>query len=412
MITTSPSALQREMKCLASAVLPTAGSESGPQAVRGDLIHAFMALRAEKGHEVARATLSPDLQDFVDQVEFEKLPVLDITTGVAELALAWNPKTGKVRELARGGKLTREQIRALAEPGEMVGIIDWLALTDAAVVVFDWKTGRGQVEAANTNVQIGTYAFMAARLFGREEAVVAIGRLLETGTWVDQAYLDGLDLDALERRVRAHLHKVAQLRAEGVARPTPFEGTHCTYCPSFKFCPAKTALALSVLSDGEKSPAMFAYEALPLDAEAVAELWPKVLQAEALLEKMKAQLSDYATHHLVKLANGMVLAAVEKERETIDAVAAEQHLDPGVYGEAVETKLTMTKVALKKALQKRLQQGQKISQVEKATLERLRAAGAVKVNKWVTVEEVKPKALEATVGDGGGYDEWADPAAH
>ena len=393
MIATSPSGLHRELKCTASALLPTSGSEGGPAAVRGSAIHAFMALRAEKGHEAARLTLAEEYRDFVDAIEFEKLPVLDITTGVAELALAWSPTTGKVRELARGGTATREQIRALAKPDEMVGIIDWLALTDAAVVVFDWKTGWTPVESATTNVQVGTYAFMAAKLFGRGEADVAIARLNEGKTWTDQAHLDELDLDALEARVRAHLIRVEQLRRTP-AIPEPFEGSHCQWCPAYRFCPAKTALALSVLSNGEKPAPLLATQALPLDEEAVAQLWPRVERATELLEKLRQQLSDYAAHHPVKLANGKVLAAQEHERESINAEAAEGVLDVGVFGEAVEVKRSITKAALKKALQSRLQPGQKISLVEKATLERLRAAGAVNVTRWTSVEEINPKLLE------------------
>lgn len=407
MITTSPSALHRELKCIASALLPTSGSEGGPAAVRGDTIHAFMALRAEKGHDVARATLPPELQEFVDQIEFEKLPLLDVTTGVAELAMAWNPKTGKVRELARGGKLTREQIRALAEPGEMVGIVDYLMLTDAAVVIFDWKTGWTPVEAAATNVQLGAYAFMAAKLFGRDEADVAIARLLEGMTHTDQAHLDELDLGAIESRVRQHVQRVELLRKAGNVVPAPFEGDHCRYCPAMAFCPAKTALALSVLSDGKTPAALLASMPAALQSEDVARLWPKVTAAIDLLEALRGKLKEHARARPVTLSNGMVLAAVEHSREKLVADQAEDVLDPGVFAEAVEVKRSMTKKALKEALQKRLQPGQKISHVEKDTLEKLRAAGAVKVEAWTDVEEVKPAKVQLPAGDYAEFEEHA-----
>jgi hypothetical protein len=254
--------------------------------------------------------------------------------------------------------------------------------------------GWATIDPAAENWQLGAYAVLAAKLLKRERAVIAITRILDGGkVFHDIATLDDMDLEGMESKLRTHLARVEAAQEafrESGKYPPMIEGAHCRYCPAAPYCPAKVALALSVFKQGNETPTMFADRPLPMTKEVVADLYPKVLAAEAMLEKLKSGLVDFARHNPVTLANGLVLTEVEINESEIDPKAAKALMKDDMLAEVLKSKESITKAAVNLALKKRLQPGEKISHVEKAFFEQLEKEGALKHTSYKRVEAVKP----------------------
>lgn len=400
----SPSSLGREVECLASTVFPHTKS-TGPRAVRGTALHRFLCAHAqaktEEEQEEALEEVDISWRPAAASIDWSRMPALTPELGVPELALAWNPTTGEVRELGRNGAVEHDDVAALLQPGEVfAGIIDWCAFTsDNGVFIADWKFGWQSLERAEVNAQLRSLGFMAAKHFGREKAVVSYARIFDNGTvsW-DIAVMDTMKLDAAESFVRLHLKAVAEAqlayRNSGVI-PTPQEGGHCRYCPAQNSCSAKVALLLSVMSGDQDKASILARLPEPLTQEAVVALWPKLQQAAQLIERLTENVKDVVRiWGPVKLANGKVLAEVEKPFETIDPEYAREPLKAR-FGEAVESIIkkeeSLTKKALDGLLHDHSSHGGK-AKLKKAVMAELDEAGALRVVVKRAIEEVSPES--------------------
>lgn len=389
---TSPSSLARELACPGSSLLPQTDSISEP-GLRGTALHAFRcAIGMGLGRDLAASKLSEKWRETALKMELP--PGIDPRAGVPELCIAWNVETGETRELGRGGTLSRDELRALARDGEMVLTADWVALDESAVHVDDLKTGWSAVDKAEVNAQLAAYAVALAKHFGRDRAHVSITRLLDDGSsFVDRATLDALDLDDAEVKIRNHVRAMAErerlFRREGVL-PKLVEGAHCKFCPAFKVCPAKGALLRAALVDGDAPPRILAGFDLPLSATDAAALWPRLLLAEDLIEKVKKSIRELAAREPLTLPNGKVLGEVEKSKRSVDAAVVKQVVSESMYAEVAETETTVTLGRLEEALKKRLEPGQKLAPEMRALLAEIEAAGGLKVSTWVSVEEVSP----------------------
>ncbi len=388
----SPSSLSRVAACMGSAILPQTGNTS-PAAVRGTAIHAFLAMLGRGiGRDIALAAIDEDWRESCAGLDLESLPGLNPESGVPELAIAWDLRTGEVRELARGGTKSRDEIRAMARDGELVGIFDWVGLTEAAAIVVDFKSGHSVVDRAEVNWQVGCGAVMVTKLFQRDRAEVVISRVGKE-VWHDRAHLDALDLDDIESRIRALVAQLAiheeAYRATGVV-PKLEEGDHCRWCPAFSSCSAKVALAKSILSPSGETPAMFAALPVPLSAADAVSLWGQLKLAADLVEKLQKNIREMAAREPLHLKNGNVLAEVEKNTSKIIPERLKAFLadDSKFYEEVVERKETVTKDAVRDALKARKAAGEKISHLERQFYEGLEKVGGLKLSSYRSVEEL------------------------
>jgi RecB family exonuclease len=403
---TSPSSWGREEACLASTVLPQSRS-TGPGAVRGTVIHRYLCAYAQatndEEREEALLEVDEDVRPMAAAIEWERMPTLDPSSGVAELAMAYSPSTGRVRELGRGGSIEHDDVPDLLQGDEIGGIADWVALTSDGVWVCDWKTGWSALVKADVNRQLGAYGLWVARFFGREKAVVSYARLFENGNvaW-DIAMMDALRLDATEAALRKHLHDVDAARVayrDTGAIPPPTEGGHCLFCPAFRFCPTKAALLISAIEQEPGKAAEIARLPQPLNHDIVSRMWPKLKAAEKLIEKLQKDMRDYVRlYGAVKLSNGNFLAEDAQPRSSIDPTFARPVLEEffGAEGAdmAIKSVEKCTWTSLDKVLRARSSHGTK-AKLERKVEKALDDAGAIRTVVIHNVTEVTAKRLQA-----------------
>lgn len=402
---TSPSSYGRELACLASVVLPHSRS-TGPRAVRGTELHRFMCAmgKAATQEEKAEALLAvpEEWRDAAASIDWERMPTLNPETGIPELALAYDPVTGAVRELGRGGALEHDDIEELLRPGEIGGIIDWCALTPDAVYVCDWKFGWQSLDRAEVNGQLRLYGLFASKLFQKDSAIVSFCRIFDSGmvAW-DIATIDAMKLDLSEVGLRQHLQSVeaAQLayRNDGTI-PKMVEGSHCTYCPAWRFCPTKTALLLSTIEQEPNKAPELARLPQPLNHDVVSRMWSKLKQAQKLVEKLQDDMREYVRlYGDVKLVSGNVLGMVETETRSIDPVFARPVLTElfGAEGAnlAIRTTEKITFTSLDEVIKAHSSHGMK-AKLERKVIAELEAEGAIRSVSVRTVREVSAKSKQ------------------
>lgn len=396
-----PSSHGRIAACPTSETLPHVRSSS-EHSRRGEIIHAFLKACATVGRDAALLAVEPEDYDAVGAIDLSRLPPLDPGHYVPEVSFALHLAKGTCREVGRG--LTREEARAKAQPGEMIGTADLVGLTERSVVLFDWKSGRGHVDRADVNWQTRDYSLMAARAYKRDHVIGAIVRVLDDGAvWYDYFEMDALDLDAHEAELRALMEQRERLMAlpRDAKRPDLHEGPHCRYCPALPHCPAKMTLLTTTFAQGEP----LAVAVSGLTAPRAGAAWTKIEQAKKLLERLEAILKDYGRQNPFPTTEGYEVSEVTENKETIVAdrarPALERHfgeqLGGVVFSQSVEQKTSLTKSALSSNLRKyvlpTIPKG-KITHIEKDTLEALRKAGAISVASYKHVKEHKAKDEE------------------
>jgi len=408
----SPSGMGRAAACIRSEAMP-AVHDNAPAARKGTVAHKFLADTLEHGRELALG-MAEDVDDidWLSGIDVERLPAFHPQAYEPEVAIAYNPFTGKARAL--GKNLSRSEARALAKDEEIVGILDVLGSTAESAVVGDYKTGWGYVEPAEVNWQLRTYALFGARFLGKTAADYSVIRVKDNGTvWFDTAHMDELDLMAHEAALVELLERretVRQLTREAKWDKLPplVEGKHCRYCPALHACPAKIG-AIRVLGgdQDETGRALQGADSGSPTPEQLRKAWLKVKAARKTLDRYEAIIRDLARQEAIPLYDGEVLGEKLVTREGIvpdraRAALEKQYgnLGAAIIGEASETKTTVTKKALKSALKKLLlptlpRPDQKIGHVNDMALRLLRESGAVTVTQSRTVTEWTPKALDA-----------------
>jgi hypothetical protein len=326
------SGLERVAVCAAAGVLPRVESSSD-YAERGHAIHAFLEAVNRVGREAALEAVPEDLRSACEALDVAKLPT-DPARYAAEVAFAFNPETGKARELGRGiGR------RYDVNEGEIAGTADVIALLeDDGVFVADFKSGWSRRTAAKDSLQLRFYALAAARAYGRSRAVVQVIRVFEDGaTWTDEAALDAFDLDDFALELGALAVMIEGHRALYAAgqEPPMVEGSHCTWCPAYVRCPAKTALlraaALEAPAPGEITP------------DVAARAYSRLKLYKAAVEKAEEILKTYARTHPIPLEGGMVYAVRYDNTKTLDGKVAASALEAllgEAAGEAVEVEVS------------------------------------------------------------------------
>lgn len=386
------SGFERAKACIPSVLLPHVGSIRA-DSTAGTVKHRFLERVPAVGRDAALAEVPEEFREACAVIDLSPLPASKPGQYAPEVAFAYDLATDTARELGRG--IDRKYREAGLRDGEIPGTLDSVGIDDDTVLVLDFKSGwGGHVQRAAENDQLRIGALAAARAYGKSRARVAIAHIPDDGDpWLDWAELDEMDLEAVAAEVRGLVARAAEEADRmGLAEtPRTVEGEHCRWCPAFPHCPAKMTLVRQLATE---SPEPF--NVPELTAETAPKMVERLLAAEEVLERVRSTLETYARQQPVRLANGKVFGPVALPRESIDpakgSVVLTERFGADVAIAACETETSMTKALLKRGLRRWVDRtpGAKISHAEKAALEAMRQAGAIRVTTTSPVKVYQP----------------------
>jgi len=148
-----------------------------------------------------------------------------------EVAYAYDPETGKARELS----MKHERDYSQAKPHEICGTADFIVPGEAPWVG-DYKTGRGWVPDALENMQLRGLNMMVAKTLDVGRTRGSVVRISEIGVFAPAP----VDFDQWEIEVvQEELGEIHRKRKLGMFDANP--GKHCGMCPHKNSCKAHRA---------------------------------------------------------------------------------------------------------------------------------------------------------------------------
>jgi hypothetical protein len=250
----SGSTFDRLSRCPASHLLSQKARELGqvahetsPESERGTLIHKAYELQSSDG---LSASDTADYEAIMAQRE--------------EITAQWLPNGQPVKRIVEERLWLHRGLRPV-----LSGQIDELLIQGARGLLFDVKSGRGQVDEPVSNVQLRIYAMLVKVRWPQLESVTVA--VLSPHYRYTPHTFNGAELEAIRDET---LETLAALDYQ--AAPVP--GSHCCWCPASMICPSRrqetAALAVRV-------------QELPMGADA-AQLLETVARVEAVCEEIRA----------------------------------------------------------------------------------------------------------------------------
>lgn len=400
----TPSQLARVANCPRSETIAHTLETTEP-AHLGSVAHRYLCNVLLYGRDQA-LEMEADDGYWLQGIDLTRLPAIHPEQYAPEVAFAWNPATGKARELGRN--LTRAKARKMRLPGEMVGVADVVGVTEKAAIVHDYKTGWGWIEPASVHLQVLTYGLMAALAYGKDEAEVSILRARRDGfVWFDTYRVDFWRLQdhaAEVIKILANVEEVV-LKAQKGEPLKPFhEGPWCNHCPARMRCPTKTyqlaALADPALAPDGLTQSSRWHNEIDFSDEQLPLVWERIGFAERMLERLKNEVKERAAKKPIPLGGGYVLGWKESTSTTLVASAA-RRIFAEAYGEqlgavlareCIKTEESLPKENVKRGLRKHilpiLPKGEaKITKVYEALEKRFHEAKALIPNHSEGVRE-------------------------
>lgn len=387
------SGLPRADLCPTSCALPQSKTVGDQWSNAGQVVHRFLEIVPTLGRDEALLQVHSDLRPVCELLELDKLPT-DPKAFAAEVAFAWDFRTGAAHELGRG----LERNYAGVSPTEIAGTADVVALTaDGGVYVGDYKYGFSHTlhtPHPKRNLQLRFLALAAARAYHRDHAIVEIIRLQADGvSWKERAELDAFDLADTAERVRelvVRIDRAAATMAAG-AWPEVVAGPHCRYCPAYTWCPEQTRL----LQQLAQAPGVAMTEvSAQLTAEGAARAYRAYRTIKALIDHVGEQLHSYSTVHPIDLGDGLVYGPLETRREQVDGAVARTVLAE-IHGQVVADaacEWNSSKRAIEDALRPVAQKtGEKITRLKKAALAAIDERGGLSVKVSANCKEHRPR---------------------
>ena len=386
------SAIDRVLACLDSEFLPHVSTAPNVWSDHGNTVHDF-ARNIGNGdtREVALSRIDPDDPALA---ACEKLDVTLIPTGgLFEVALAWDHRTGRARVL--GADIGR----AYEQHGADMSIEFCLTLDFAGVrtgnvgVYVDFKTGWA-LKRAKDSWQLKLGAVAIADAYGLEEVIVA-HQILREGhepRW-DIYEIDAIELATIRKTLRGLAKKLA-----GEPSGRLVEGDHCTYCPAFKFCDAKTGMIRRLAGAIDAKEPL---SGLPTVIDKSSDL--VIAQARRAVLMLKEyeraakiawkELAAFAEVYPIDLGDGRVYrhAPARAADAVVDPEKAARIIRE-LYGDEVATRaVSITKGSITKAVGDWARKmGNEIGATQEAAIESLRRAKAI---------DKKPGKVDARIVD-------------
>ena len=323
------SALWRVAICPGSAALPHVKARDVPGSALGHALHKVQEFRA-RGE-------SPDLDAIAAAFD---LPAEDrgwffatahrcrpvIPEGArAEIALAYDPETGKVHEIDPPDASHRYDVSSTWLPG----MLDLAWIEGSIACVADYKSGDdANVAPPDRNWQVRIGAFMWARYSQQTSALGSICYLepspegeTNEGRWEMGPPIDAAGLDAIEAELRDVLHKVETARFDYAAGAVPelVTGDHCTHCPARSACPAHLAEVRAMVIGQLPTLCLIGQ---PLTREEAQHIAERLTSAETVVKMARSAVNLWTD------VNGPLALTTGKAWEGKDETR--MHLDPNL----------------------------------------------------------------------------------
>lgn len=323
------SACERTLACSASLVLPQA-DHTDEYTEKGHDVHAFIRRVLAGGSvEGALQEVDADHRAMCRAIQWRSL-VGDLEDLELESALAIDLRKRTARRL--GSNIARDYATAAKRMGKRLGAWELPGSLDIAGrlrgsrrrVVRDVKTGYQEVTAARRN---GQGRFFAAAFYLLEGGPVdfEIAKIRPSGAvWYGreaQATFTALDCDLFLDELEDAIADVKLARRTYLVNGAvaPHEGPWCDHCRAAYACPAKIAIARSML--GTVVDLRGRLEAMTPEERGRAWEIAKY-QIEPQLKLVLEPLRDMIKAEPVPLSNGKIAKATTYEQERVDAAAA------------------------------------------------------------------------------------------
>ena len=259
--------------------------------------------------------------------------------------------------------------------GELTyGRADVLHTDGETMVVLDWDFGW---VGTDKRAQLKAYADAARIMFGmpRVGTITAIQVLARKGRYITYE-LDEAELNNFRERVRWAMRRCGTDYAPNVDT--------CRYCPRQLACQPRADYLRQCVA---LMP--YAVEALTLDDQGMAQIYPRWKEVKRLVEAfdkvLGARLADGTP---LDLGNGKALTIVEQEYDQIDPLLAWPTMQAHLSQEEISKALSISKGELLSAVSEHAVRGQK-GKVKGEFMDALRAAGAVSVHTRKVKTEVE-----------------------
>jgi hypothetical protein len=401
----SASGLHRLKHCqwFARDEVPWAESVSGPAADFGTAVHGIVEARIRHPF-VAPQDMAVPIPMGVDRARAERTAEEYLywlsanhrgRRWTSEIAMAYDVATARARIIGVGigreyGPISNTEIAMTAD----------LATEDGGAEIRDIKTGRREnVDPAESNAQMLTLALAWRSITNADAVRIGLDFVSSFGVSPDERTLDAFDLDVWGEDLRELVEKIE------MSKPQP--GNHCKYCPAAGACPAARGAIEQVspsVDDVERRRLPIVTHASAIESmEHARHQYLLLRAAKAAINQAWEALQVYANQHGgIDLGDGRTYVQRETTRETIDlgdrAAIEALRLELGdAFDLAVEA--STSKAAIKEAARAIAPKtGEKLAQIERRVLARLREVGAVKTSKsqtWTEAEAMKALTEES-----------------
>jgi tetrahydromethanopterin S-methyltransferase subunit G len=246
------SAVERALACPASTVLARVDRTTA-YAERGHGKHAYIrAVLTGTPVETAIAATDEEDRATCKAIDWDKL-CGDLDEIEAEAAFAIDVVARTARRL--GHNIGRDYAGAASRLGQPLGESEVPGSADIVgrsrrtgrLTVIDTKSGYQDVTPPGDNGQ-GRFFAAALHLLTGEDVDFRIAKLKPTGrVWNDEATFTAWDVDVFLDELEEALGRARAMRRALPVAPSVHEGDWCGYCPALDTCPAKTALARTML---------------------------------------------------------------------------------------------------------------------------------------------------------------------
>ena len=314
----SASSVERAIACPASVFLPSA-DESTVYAERGNDVDGYVrrVLTGVPRDTALAAVKVAETRATCERIDFRKLGG-DLTDVRCQVAYVVDVR-------ARTARVLGEDIgRAYAGlgPWDVPGTLDIEGMRpDSAPVVLDVKSGYHEVSPAEENGQLRTYAAARMLTTGASEVEKRVAYVRASGkVWLDVHTDTSLEIDGFLDEVEDGLARIDRERAQYAVGGTTdvHPGPHCRFCPAMHACPAKHALAKTMVGGLTDVAARVASLTLPEAGKA----WRLTDEAGALVDTIRGALKLRAAAEPLPLGDDKVVRAIQFERESFDRGAA------------------------------------------------------------------------------------------
>lgn len=391
---TTGSAIERLHHCPASAALPHTHFET-QWTERGTAIHKFLENLSAVGREAALAMVPEEFREVCSALELEGLD-MQLALG-AEIAIAYNVRTGQARELGRGkgrkyDDVTEDEIPTTLDA---VGVN---AVARSGLVV-DWKSGWTTRTPLRSTLQLFFGGLASARCYDLDTVDVQLIHVREDfDPWVQTATMSSFDLDAFAGEIERVFDQALEIRAQiasGKMPKTWNTGPWCRRCPGFTYCPAHTAMLKTIVSGDYMEDLR---RMRPMTVEQAVGAWKAVRSAMQVLRTVEGAIYALAKEQPLYLGTAddgkhHWLAEVYHEgNEKLDGEVAFNVLAEMFDDDAASdaTKLTTTKDLIAKTVKARVKRGEGKKTID-AVYDKIRAEKGSFRKPTISVKEIATK---------------------